>query len=120
MMSIMFKTLWFMRRKPGMSREEFVAYYENVHCKMGEKALRGLATRYVRRHLEQIDPGGAQPVYDVVTEICFASRELYEQGMSQLRTDEFIEDFMRLFDPGSVVQYFVDEHESELALVEAR
>jgi uncharacterized protein (TIGR02118 family) len=110
----MIKTVWFMRRKPGMGREEFVVYYENVHRKMGEKVLRGIATRYVRRHLQPIEPDGAQPVYDVITEICFASRERYEQGMSALRTDEFIQDFMRLFDAGSVVQYLVDEHESSL------
>jgi len=103
-----------MRRKPGMSRQDFVAYYEDVHRRMGETAVNGLARRYLRRYLDPVHSAGQEPRFDVLTEMWFESRDDYERGMAQLRTDDFIEDYMRLFEPASSVQYLVDERESAL------
>jgi hypothetical protein len=46
-----------MKRKPGKSIQDLVDYYENVHCKIGECFLKGVAVRYLRRYLHpMLDP----------------------------------------------------------------
>ena len=110
----MIKTMYFMKRKPGMSREDFVAYYQDVHRKMGESVLRGVASRYVRHFLDPVRVPGGVPAYDVVTELWYETRELYERGSAELATEEFLTDFMRLFDPASAAQYMIEDQESEL------
>ena len=82
----MFKQICFFRKRPDMSLEEFMDYYENQHSQLAKKA--GLkpalpdAQRYVRRYLrpeknpvtgQVIDPG-----YDCIMEIWWNSREEFE------------------------------------------
>lgn len=110
----MFKTIWMMKRKPGLSREAFVADYETVHKVLGETVLKPIARRYVRRYLTRIDETRPEPLFDVMTEVVFDDRAAYEQAMVGLRSEEMLADLMRIFDPESVVQYAVEEHESEL------
>jgi uncharacterized protein (TIGR02118 family) len=110
----MFKTIWMMKRKPGLSREDFVTDYETVHKVLGETVLKPTARRYVRRYLTRIDDAAAEPLFDVMTEVVFDDRAAYEQAMVGLRSDEMLADFMRIFDPNSVVQYQVEERESAL------
>ena len=47
----MFKTITLLKRRPGTTMAEFIDYYETHHRVIGEKYLRGHATRYVRRFL---------------------------------------------------------------------
>jgi translation initiation factor 2B subunit (eIF-2B alpha/beta/delta family) len=81
-----FKVLSFFRKRPGMTLDEFIDYYENQHAKLAErKHLQSSmpnALRYVRRYLtpernhvtgEVIDPG-----YDCIMEIWFTSREDFD------------------------------------------
>ena len=51
----MFKTLTLLARRPDLTREGFVHRYETGHAKLGERLLRGAATRYVRRYLNAVD-----------------------------------------------------------------
>jgi len=111
----MFTTIWMMKRKPGLSREEFVADYETVHKVMGETVLKPIARRYVRRYFTRLDDAAAEPVFDVMTEVAFDDRAAYEQALVGLRSEAMLADFMRIFDPDSVVQYQVEEHASELS-----
>ena len=86
----MFKQICFFRKRPDMSLEEFMDYYENQHSQLAKKA--GLkpalpdAQRYVRRYLrpeknpvtgQVIDPG-----YDCIMEIWWNSREDYERSFA--------------------------------------
>ena len=48
----MFKTVCLLKRRPGMSLEEFKDYYENYHSKIGEKVLPD-GVHYVRRYVQQ-------------------------------------------------------------------
>jgi hypothetical protein len=114
METALIKTQYFMRRKPGMSRDDFRAYYEDVHRRMGEAALTGVASRYVRHYLDPVRVPEGTPAYDVATEIWFEDRDRYERGMAALATDDFIAGFMRLFDPASAVQYLVEDRESAI------
>ena len=47
----MFKAVVLLKRKPGMTFEDFVTYYESTHAKIGERVL-PTAERYFRRLLE--------------------------------------------------------------------
>ena len=66
----MIKMIFMLKRRPGMSREEFVRYYESTHAKLGEKHVRN-AARYVRRYLkglpEPFTGTVREPDYDVIT-----------------------------------------------------
>ena len=67
----MFKQVVLLKRRPGMTTEEFKHYYENYHSKLHERVGKGepfmpTAQRYVRRYItpernpitgEVIDPG---------------------------------------------------------------
>ncbi|MCB2079263.1 MAG: EthD domain-containing protein, partial [Novosphingobium sp.] len=52
----MFKQICFFRKRPDMTAEEFLDYYENQHsqlaAKMGRKRTIDKAVRYVRRYLQ--------------------------------------------------------------------
>lgn len=91
----MFKQVVFFKKRPDMSMDEFIDYYENMHSKLAQRL--GLpsslpnAQRYVRRYLtvepnpltgELLDPG-----YQCVMEIWWNNREDYEAAMKGLRAD---------------------------------
>ena len=84
----MFKQICFFRKRPDMSMEEFMDYYEHQHSTMAQRT--GLkpaipnAVRYVRRYLtpeknpiteEVHDPG-----FDCIMEIWWNSREDFENS----------------------------------------
>lgn len=92
----MFKQLCFFRKRPDMTMDEFMDYYENQHSQLAKKA--GLkpalpnAQRYVRRYLKPeknpvtgqvIDPG-----YDCLMEIWWNSREDYERSFAIISDPE--------------------------------
>ena len=70
----MVKAIALIKRKPGLSREEFVKHYEEVHAPL----ILGLLTtikRYARNHI--IVPAGAEePEFDCVTELWYDDMEL--------------------------------------------
>ena len=51
----MFKQVCFFRKRPDMTMEEFIDYYENQHSRLSERLGRSPsipnAVRYVRRYL---------------------------------------------------------------------
>ena len=84
----MLKQICFFRKRPDMTMEEFMDYYENQHSqlakKTGAKPAIPNAVRYVRRYLvpeknpvtgEVHDPG-----YDCIMEIWWNSREDFENS----------------------------------------
>lgn len=92
----MFKQICFFRKRPDMTMDEFMDYYENEHSQLAKKA--GLkpalpnAQRYVRRYLKPeknpvtgqvIDPG-----YDCLMEIWWNSREDYERSFAIISDPE--------------------------------
>ena len=72
----MVKAIALIKRKSGLSREEFVEHYEEVHAPL---ILRLLTTvkRYARNHI--IVPAGAEePEFDCVTELWYDDMEGYK------------------------------------------
>jgi hypothetical protein len=119
---LMFKTLTLLARRSDLSREEFVRRYETGHAKLGERLLRGAATRYVRRYLHAIpDPetGAIKPAeHDVAMEIWFPDRASWEATMARLSEPavlaEIVADEETLFDRTKSRFFLVEEHESAL------
>jgi EthD domain len=82
----MFKQICFFRKRPDMSMDEFLDYYENQHSqlakRMGAKPALSNATRYVRRYLTpEMNPVTGEvhdPGFDCIMEIWWNSREDFE------------------------------------------
>ena len=95
----MFKQVVFLKRRPGMTHQEFRDYYENQHSKLHEQVGDGesfmpTAQRYVRRYItpepnpvtgEVLDPG-----YDCIMEIWWNSRKDFEDSMAHMGSPEIL------------------------------
>lgn len=118
----MIKLLTLLKRRPGMSMEEFTTHYETCHRLIGEKVLKPHACRYVRRYLQPVPhvvTGAVEEAeHDVVMEIWFEDQARMdafaaaaaEPGMWR----EIVEDEERLFDRPKMRQFTVVEHESDM------
>ena len=111
-----------MKRRPGMTVAEFRSHYEERHRLIGEKYLRGYASRYLRRYINPTrDRDGElrEPEYDVFLEIWYPDERTMAAcskrlGSAQARK-EISEDEARLFDLTSMRSYLVEEFESDLS-----
>lgn len=92
----MFKQICFFKKRPDMTTEEFMDYYENQHSQLAKK--RGLApaipnaVRYVRRYLQpEKNPVTGEvhdPGYDCIIEIWWNSREDFENSQRIIASPE--------------------------------
>ena len=117
----MIKVIMPMRRKEGMTIDEFREYYETKHRIIGEKYLTGYATKYIRRFTNAlVDRSGnlSDPEYDVIMEVWYpdeATLKACGEKLSQPEiAKEIREDEERIFDTRYMRSYTVDEFESEL------
>lgn len=105
----MFKQICFFRKRPDMTMDEFLDYYENQHSQLSKRQGRAPslpgAQRYVRRYLvpeknpvtgEVHDPG-----YDCLMEIWWNSCEDFEKSQAIIsdpsRLPAIKEDELNLF-----------------------
>ena len=109
-----------MKRRPGMSIEEFREYYESNHRLIGEKYLKGYVTKYMRRFVNPLPDRNGElydPEYDVILEIWYPDEETFKAcGAHLSRPDiaaEIRADEEKLFDMRSMRSYLVDEVVSE-------
>jgi len=68
------KIVILIKKKTGMSREDFVNHYENSHAVIGKRLLGHLWTKYVRNYTRglmeyQPEDASVDDSYDAVTEI---------------------------------------------------
>jgi len=117
----MIKLVTLLSKKPGMSREAFIAHYETHHRLIGEKYLKGYAAKYQRRYLLAPEPEESASVdlpFDVLMEIWFPDQPRMEAAMAIITSDaaqeEIVADEERLFDRALIRSYVVEEHESEM------
>ena len=120
----MIKQVVFLRKRPDISMDEFLDYYENQHSqlakKLGAKPSLPNAQRYVRRYItpeknpltgEVIDCG-----YDCIMEIWWNSRADFEAAMRGLADPAMLEirmeDERKLFASNSNPVCTVEEHDS--------
>jgi len=116
------KIVLLMKRKPGMSVEDFRSYYETSHAPMAEPYSQGVK-RYIRRYLNpqnhpETGPGGELP-YDVITELWFDDEAIFKATLGYVTTaimpDNVIADELNLFDRASFKIATYSEYESDPA-----
>ncbi len=107
-----------LKRRDGMSKADFIAYYECHHRLIGEKVLRGYATRYARRYLHPTDGMDMPEDADVVMEIDFpdeAVRDACFDAMADEATmAEIVADEERLFDRRRIRTFAVEARDSKI------
>lgn len=119
----MFKTLTLLKRRSDLSMAEFIHRYETGHSRLGERLLKGAATRYVRRYLHPVpnpETGAVEEGdHDVAMEIWFADRTTWEETMARLSTPEIMAEIVTdeetLFDRARNRFFLVEERESDLS-----
>lgn len=107
-----------LKRREGMSKADFIAYYESRHRLIGEKVLSGWATRYVRKHLHPLDGTDAAHDFDVVLEIDFPDQQTCDACFAAMADPatmaEIVEDEERLFDRSRMRTFRAEERASIL------
>jgi hypothetical protein len=118
----MFKVLILLKRRSGMSMEEFIDYYERHHAKLGIKFAPNMihySRRYLRPIADVLEGHVQEPAYDVITEVHFADRAAFEENGDLMQSPEalaaLIADEERLFDRSVKSRVLVEEYESDLS-----
>ena len=115
----MYKLMTLLRRKQGTTHEQFKAYYENVHSKMGDKYLPPYCKKYLRHYLTPIAPQmkagqPPHPDFDAVVELWFdteADCKAFEASVSAPElVKEIIADEDMFVDRSLIFRYRVEDH----------
>lgn len=117
----MFKVVALLKRKPGLSLEEFKNYYETRHAPLMTRMQLPELIGY-RRNFVDVEGGifsdGERPWFDVITELRFADRAAYERCMKRNAEPEPTrlrnEDESNFLDQSRVHFFFVEEAETAL------
>ncbi len=111
----MIKTIALIKRKPGISREEFVAHYEDVHAPLALKHL-PMIKKYIRNHVVDI-PDVEGPDFDCISEFWFDSLEEAMGVMEFVQSDEgkiFRDDEEKFMDRDETIAFMVEEKISKI------
>ena len=113
----MHKLLIFLKRRPGLSRDEFRAYYEAHHVPLCMAHMVGVV-RYMRRYLEPAEGMGELDA-DVITEVWFKHRAALDHILASAAKDQLppdvLADEMQLFDRSKSRFCAVRECETDMA-----
>jgi hypothetical protein len=118
----MFKLILMCRRKPGLSRKEFIDYYENTHVPLAQRL--GVAPPgYRRNYLALDDPvmelipaelAATNADFDVITESIFNTREDATAALARFADPEIQKvigpDESNFVEPGSIRFVVVESH----------
>jgi uncharacterized protein (TIGR02118 family) len=112
--SPMIKVFGYLKRKPGLSPQEFADYYEDNHVPLVlSKALMPLV--YKRNYIQRGDAfniEGDEISFDCVTELVFADRDNLLAWMTSLGGDEIARDEENFIDRAKTRAYVVEERTS--------
>jgi len=110
----MVKLVLLLKRRDGMSFEDFVEYYENHHAILGLKLLLS-PSRYERRYLRPLATvvaGAGGDAYDCITEVWFKDRAMLDAALAHSARPEnaalLAQDEAKLFDRAKIRLYIVD------------
>jgi hypothetical protein len=126
------KIVVLIRRKPELSREQFIAYYEGTHAPFALRYIRPYLLDYRRSYptssfsyFDAVEnasgaTGKAGYNYDCITEMWFADRGQLDAMFAKLAEPEvrraIAADEARFLDPQSVVVITCDERVTDLAV----
>ncbi|WP_024794395.1 EthD domain-containing protein [Tomitella biformata] len=112
----MIKAIALLTRRAGLTRAEFIDYYENSHAPLIRRLLPQI--REYRRNFVDLEgalraPGVPDPTFDVITELWFDDRAGYAamlatHGQPEIRA-QIEADEARFLDRGKTIQFLVDE-----------
>ena len=121
----MVKIIMLIKKRPDLTREEFMDYYDNVHVPLMHKILsRGAAIHRRNFVIPNVaDIGAADNIdastehdYDVICEVFYEDRETAESVMRDFEDPEIRrlceEDEAKFQLRGSIKRYIVDVHET--------
>lgn len=109
----MIKTIALITRKPGMSREDFVKYYEERHAPLALKHFPTFS-KYVRNYPVTM-PGTDEPDFDCITEFWFDDLEgalKVQQILGDYKTEVgkiFLADEEKFQDRAKTRTFLIDE-----------
>lgn len=105
----MFKVIWLLKRKPGITLEQFRDHYKNSHAVLGQNHLGHLLLSYTRNYNVRVDlPENADPIARAI-----ASKQSDHDCVTEwvLRDEHALtEVFELLFDP-VIGKLFHDDEE---------
>jgi hypothetical protein len=106
----MFKVIWMLRRKPGITFAQFRDHYESSHARLGEKYLGHLMSSYTRNYNAR--PEADAEAVDPIDRAIAAKRSDYDCITEwELRDEQALREvFAVLFDP-VVGKLFHDDEE---------
>jgi uncharacterized protein (TIGR02118 family) len=110
----MIKVFGYLKRKPGLSPQEFADYYEHNHVPLVlSKAFMPMV--YKRNYIQRGDAfniEGTEISFDCMTELVFADRDDLSGWMASLGVDEIARDEENFIDRPATRAYVVDERSS--------
>ena len=115
----MYKLISFVRRKPGITKQEFRNYYEEHHSKLGAMFLPPYCIKYLRRYIEPIRHSmksnqPPHPEFDCLVELWFESETAcrdFEATVSDPEKTKFIiEDEEKFVDRENTFRFVLDDH----------
>jgi len=123
----MFKLIVTIKKKRGMSRQEFIDYYEKQHTVLCRQILPPLEV-YRRNYIMNDDPflkaiGDNRAVdgendFDVITEAIYTSRTEAQASMAALFDGnigtQIMNDEAKFCEPGGIKFYVVQVHQSSI------
>jgi uncharacterized protein (TIGR02118 family) len=106
----MIKVIVVVKRKPGISREEFYKYWENVHGPLVAKHIPGLR-KYIQNHF--IEVPGQEYEGDGIIETWYDDIAAWRKSMEFNKTKEakpLGEDWAKIADMSPPKMWIVEEH----------
>ena len=107
----MYKVIWLVRFNDGMSRQEAVRHWREVHGPLGQK-VPGMV-RYVQNHwvspVGEYEVGPGRTAFDGHSECWFASEETFRQAMESPEWAAMVADAPNFFAASTMVGAVVEE-----------
>ena len=115
----MSKLIGLLKKKPGMSREEFENYYETRHAPLAVR-ITAMGHDYRRNYVRKMRSAGVEvdalPPFDVITEVWIRDSLAYESFAASMRDavirDQIVADEERFLDRAASQIFVVEEHAS--------
>lgn len=109
----MIKGMSFIKRKQGLSREEFIKHYEEEHAPLAMKHFP--FKKYVRNYIANI-PGVEELDFDCITEVWFETMEDC-QAAAEFSVSEaykvISDDEEKFMDRNKIIAFLVEENTSD-------
>ena len=124
----MFKLIFTLKRKAGLTLEEFIRYYDENHLPLGKRLLSAPIYLHRRNYISYDHPfyefmgdnratSSVEPPFDVITEIFFETEEDARALIAGLSKDpgrQMLEDEKNFLDTSATRFYVVKVHQSAI------